>query len=209
MDFTNKPASESTSNQVGSSDNPFNTSLSAPLPPPEGYGSRPKGVKAKKILLSTIVALLLAALVAYGTYAYFENNRLNNDLAATKDQLSKNETKVAVLEAANKNDKDSLDGVLSPAPLTAQEQIQLSSGTYVCVVVGLSCDKSTKTVTKSVEADGSKPGFAIVKVSDATGGATNLYLKQAGKGGDWVVIYDGQNVPPQEIVDRFAIPEDF
>lgn len=160
------------------------------------------------VILSVLLIAALAGL-AFAGYSWFKSQQqvtdLQNELSLTKDALAAaNAPHIA--EAAGEQEAAVSDkGQRSSAERAARLQF--------CEVVDNPCDTSTIAVTKIKLADLSKtpytPGFAIVSVSEqGTGAGTKYYLKST-YGENWVVMYEGQNLLPQDIADKFGVPADF
>ena len=157
----------------------------------------------KTWLLGGLVVLLLAAVGALAYWQWSEAELAKKSLRSAERQLA-----AAQADLANaKPDKDAQPS--KATPLTEDEKIKLAASNYVCIQANAGCDKVTETVTKKQSPTIDKPGFAIVSAGDAaTGAGMAIYLKSTSMG-DWIVIYDGQNTPPADVVKKFAIPSTF
>jgi type II secretory pathway pseudopilin PulG len=162
-----------------------------------------KPSRVKGWLLGGFVVVIIAALAALTYWQWQEAESAKQSLTAAENQL-----KSAQNELSNaKPTKE--DAPSNAAPLTEDEKITLAASNYICIQANAGCDKVTETVTKKQSPTVDKAGFAIVKAGDAASGAgMKIYLKSTSMG-DWIVIYDGQNTPPEDVVKKFAIPAGF
>lgn len=179
------------------------TPTPAPVVVKEKTKSRPAVV-----LLSVLLIVALAGL-AFAGYSWFKSQQqvtdLQNELSLTKDALAAANAPLIAEAAGEKEAAISDKGQRSSAERAAR--------ILFCEVVDNPCDTSTATVTKIKLADVSKvpytTGFAIVTVSEQSRGTAAKYYLKSSNGEEWVVIYEGQNVPPRDVVEKFAIPSDF
>lgn len=212
MDFTNRPRSPQSprpTNQL-SADDQFNPEELPPVDPNPQQRTIPprKNGKVKKIVLGLILMLLIVGLAAAAGWAYMEAEQLKDEVSHKESELQVKTQELASLKMAHEKGELENEGQASLPEMSEEDRMKLAASNYVCILNGISCDKSEKSVIRVIEAKPDSPGFALVKVSDATNASTNLYLKQSGSGNEWVVIYDGQNTPPSEVVEKFKIPDE-
>lgn len=199
MDFTNKPVNRPTETDDEGQHNISEvpglqpTPTAAPSSPTNG-AFRQKQSKSRSIL-NIVVWLLLLGTIAYAAWATLQWQAASDDLQAKETEVSDLKSANFQLNTDNKPADKKIDKAAeATVPKSDDEKIQAAVTSYLATFKAAPASDSKVTVTKK-EGD-----FAIAK---ATGGA--FYLKKT-KSADWVVIYDGQNVPPQEVVDKFGIP---
>lgn len=174
------------------------------LPPPAvSSEQRPPVAPPKKKsnrAFSFVSMLLLLSLLGAGVlgYLWFQDSQKLEDSRARISALEANQSNIPL----NKDGNQPIVSGLSP-----EEKVKLAASGYYCALAGFGCDKAQSTVTKIQDAEMGKAGFAIVKaVGPST--ATNLFLKTVDNV-RWIVVYEGQNTPPQDVIDKFAIPVSF
>lgn len=172
----------------------------------QGTKINSKEIKRYKTLSMVLGILLVLSLVGAGVLGYrymselVETSYLKHDKAELNKQVASLEERM--LDSGGKNGPSD-----SQVTLTDREQAESAASRYYCNIKDFGCDKVVGTITKFQAPSATGGGFAIVKAGGAEG-ATNFYVKSA-DGASWVVIYDGQNTPPQEIIDKFGIPAEF
>ena len=169
----------------------------APVVVKEKMKSRPAVVILSVLLLVALVGAGLLSYVAYGQMQTINN--LNDSIDDLSYANSLHEGK----------NSDTAESTRLDMSAKGQEiRAGLAASQYYCVMKNFGCDKVSNSVTKLQAATATSAGFAIVTAVSGPGLATKLYVKSS-TGADWVVIFDGQNVPPTDVVDKFAIPDDF
>lgn len=155
-----------------------------------------------RLLLLGLVVIMTAGLI----YAYWQNNQLRSSLAAKDSQIAGLTSDNARLQAATNK-----QATPESAPkLTIQEEVQLAAGQYVCIMTSLICDKTAITVEELMEGRmGDPASFVIVTATDAAGDSTQLHLKQADSGSDWLVYYQGSDTPSRDVIELYGVPEGF
>lgn len=169
--------------------------------PPVTMGAPIKPVKEKKKhskAFSFVSVLLLLAILGVGVMTYFWYDA-QNKLDDANQQLSALQSDLAITTK-----EDDLPVVSMP---TKEDAIIAAAKEYA-VLKGGNDKENTYEIAKSNEA------FAVVNVGNEADELTlKIYLARGTSEGidgqNWIVIYEGQDVPPQEIIDRFNIPEDF
>lgn len=150
-----------------------------------------------------ILAIVLAAALGYGAYAWWQNDSLSKNVAerdsknaslqqentSLKDQLSKTQ---------GERDELAKKEVTVPATPTDQEAVETAAKNFA----DAASDGSTVNKVSQIKINGN---FAEAVISSQGPGGFGVTLKKVNNA--WVVIYDGQNAPDQETVKRFGIPQ--
>jgi len=170
---------------------------SAPTPAP-----KPKSKSTPKWVVYGVTVLLILGLGAAVALFYAEAQKARNDLKASEQTVTNLRT-----ELAKANSSDDKDDTTTEPKLTIDDQIKLAASNYLCSTVDFSCNKSVSTVTQKQAPAAGKPGFALVTVTGTM--STKLYLKSVSTGDEWIVVFEGQNVPSAEVTKKFSIPADF
>lgn len=169
-----------------------------PAPTPVQPVEPPKPRRSKAPLVLTLLLLLaLLGAAAFGWLWYQRNGRVDNleaDLSSARNKITQLES-TAKAEAALKDDSVTTDTTSSESEAAIKEALA-----YAQANVNTANSKLTTQVMYI------KDGFANVSVSPSQGvGGTGMILKQVED--QWVVVFSGQDNPPQEVVDMYGIPK--
>jgi cell division protein FtsB len=158
--------------------------------------SFPRRSKAPKVL-GVLLVLALIGCGVLGWMVYDQNGQkssLSNKVAAKDDQI---DTIKAELKSLKANTGDSNNSTESKSESNPVVDVALA---YAQADVGNAANKLSAQVMYN------KDGFANVAIS-VTGGAggTGEILKKVND--QWVVVFSGQDNPPQEVVTAYGIPK--
>jgi hypothetical protein len=145
-----------------------------------------------------LTILIVAPLAAASAYVW-ENGRANDQQTVLKGQIDTLRLQVSDLQAAQTT--------APPPPPTAAAP---SDNDLVIAAVKANCSAPNGI-------DISKGSFAVKKLTapfatatvnctGSAGGALTILKKV---NGSWVIIYQGQQAPGKDIIDKYAIPKDF
>ena len=165
---------------------------------PVVVADRPKKSKTP-LILSLLLVLALATAAAVGWLWYQQNGRVS-DLEA---DLSKSRNNVARLESAAKAEDatDDSSDVTTDTDDSSSDAIVKASLAYAQADVNNSDLKLTSQIMYN------KGDFANVSIGVEGGaGGTGLILKEVND--QWVVVFSGQDNPPQTVIDRYGIPKE-
>lgn len=161
--------------------------------------SSPEKPKRRRGIGMLVLVMLLALVVAgvLGWLWYQQNGQvddLESKLSSSNNKLLKLET-----EAATKAELNA-DSVTTDTTDSESDAIVKVSLAYAQADVSSSDSKLSAQVMYN------KGGFANVSISVVEGaGGTGLILKKVAD--QWVVVFSGQDNPPQAVIDQYGIPK--
>lgn len=171
----------------------------APAPAPVQPTQPQKPRKSKVPLVLTLLLILaLVAAAALGWLWYQQSGRVSG----LESDLSSTRTKVATLEAsAAANAKLSDDNAVTMDTNNSDSDAAVKAAlAYAKADINAANSKLTSQVMYI------KDGFANVAVNPSEGvGGVGMILKRVGD--QWVVVFSGQDNPPQEVISKYGIPK--
>lgn len=156
-----------------------------------------KSADPLKMWLIVVIVLLLVA----GGFAAWQTVQLNSQNA----KVSSLESVVNGLQNSNdelQTEVDSLKGDSKPTTTSSADADKILAATDAYVRAPVSATgKFEYNITKNSD------DFAKVSVGVEEGGGYQLWLKKVGD--NWTVLFGGQDVPAQEELSKYGIPNNF
>jgi hypothetical protein len=152
---------------------------------------------------SMVFAVLFLAAAGVAVWQFIQNGSLSSRVTsveanAAQLQADKNNLQ-SQLNALNDDSNNGTDGESSNSADAAK--ILAAVDAYVRAPVEASKESFEYSVNKNQDS------FATVNVGAPEGGGYQLWLKKVGD--NWTVLFGGQDMPAQDMVDKYGIPDSF
>jgi hypothetical protein len=160
-------------------------------------------------ILFLAIGVIVIVLVALGLLVWQKNQEIGsmlNQLADTEKQLS---------DTLKFTSTKATDVPIDEMPMASRDQKEQQSAAvsaasqYYCALGNFDCDKVSVFKVDLQTVTDNRDGYAKVYAKSMSDQNVVVWLKYAVDGKQWVPFYEGEALPPADVVKKWSIPTDF